>query len=116
MALCKVIATLADQLEFQLGGIEENHSNMIAVMKNMPLYLEKGDLAAWEADYRSAIGDSEDESSQAYKAIDLVYELAGLNLFSAFQVSETERVYKHVVSELGKLGLKVSEGMDVSQW
>lgn len=116
MALCKTIATLAEQIELQLNGIQENHSNMITVMKEMPLYLEKGDLSAWEADYRSAIGETEDESSKAYKAIDLVYELAAINIFGLFQVSETEQLYKKVVSELKKLGLNVSENMNVSQW
>lgn len=40
---------------------------MIAVMKNMPFYLEKGDLADWESDYRVSIGDAENESSTSYQ-------------------------------------------------
>ena len=116
MALCRTIATLAGQLEFQLEGMQENHRNMIAVMKNMPFYLEKGSLAKWESDYRAAIGDAEDESSTSYQAIDLVYELAGLNLFGAFQVTETQSLYIEIVVQLSSMGLQVSENMDVSQW
>ena len=116
MALCRTIATLAGQLEFQLEGMQENHRNMIAVMKNMPFYLEKGDLADWESDYRVSIGDAENESSTSYQAIDLVYELAGLNLFGAFQVTETQSLYKNIVIQLINMGLQVSENMDVSQW
>jgi hypothetical protein len=116
MALCRAIATLASQLELQLEGMQENHCNMIAVMKNMPFYLEKGNLAEWESAYRASIGDVEDESSAPYKAIDLVYELAGLNLFGSFQVAETQSLYENVVVQLSSLGLKVSENLDVSQW
>lgn len=89
---------------------------MITVMKSMPFYLEDGDLAKWESDYRKAMGDSEDESSQTYRAIDLIYELAGLNLFGEFQVSETEKIYKHVVCELRKLKIETTGGLNVSQW
>jgi hypothetical protein len=116
MALCRVIATLASQLEFQLEGMQENHRNMIAVMKNMPFYLEEGSLAKWESAYRAAIGDIEDESSTSYQAIDLVYELAGLNLFGAFQAAETQSLYKNIVVQLSNMGLQVTENMDVSQW
>ena len=116
MGLCRTIATLAGQLELQIEDVQENHKNMIAVMKNMPSYLEQGDLSKWESDYREAIGQSEDELSINYRAIDLVYELAGLNLFGAFQASETKALYRHVVSELDKLRFKVSEDMNVEQW
>lgn len=116
MSLCRVISTLASQLELQVDNLQENHSIMIAVMKNMPFYLEEGDLAKWESDYRRALGDSEDESSRTYKAIDLIYELAGLNLFGKFEVLETKRLYKYVVSELKKLGIESSGDLDVSQW
>lgn len=116
MALCRTVATLAGQLEFQLEGMQENHRNMIAVMKNMPFYLEKGNLAEWESAYRDSIGDAEDESSASYRAIDLVYELAGLNLFGAFQVGETQSLYKNIVVQLSNMGLQVSENMDVSRW
>ena len=116
MGLCRTIATLAGQLEVQLGGMEENHRNMIVVLKDMPSYFKRGNLAAWEANYREAIGPQENESSDIYQAIDLVYELAGLNLFGAFQAAETRSLYKHIVFKLRKLGLQVSEDMDVSQW
>ncbi|MEQ3513512.1 hypothetical protein ABMY35_09270 [Pseudoalteromonas sp. BZB3] len=96
--------------------MKETHRNMIAVMKNMPFYLESGNLAGWESAYRDSIGDDKGESSASYQAIDLVYELADLNLFGSFQVSETEPLYKNIVVQLGKMGLPVSENMDVSQW
>ncbi|TCI04783.1 hypothetical protein EZV61_02085 [Corallincola luteus] len=116
MALCRTIATLASQLELQLEGMHENHRNMIAVMKNMPFYLEKGNLAEWESAYRASIGDAEDESSASYQAIDLVYELAGLNMFGSFQATETQSLYKNIVVQFSNMGLQVSENMDVSQW
>lgn len=85
-------------------------------MKSMPFYLEDGDLAKWESDYRKVMGDPEDESSRIYRAIDLIYELAGLNLFGEFQVSETKKLYKHVVCELRKLKIETTGGLNVSQW
>ena len=107
---------MAGQLETQLEGAQQNHRNMMAVMKNMPSYLEQRGLSEWESDYRKAIGPNENELSINYRAIDLVYELAGLNLFGSFQPSETKALYRHVVSELDKLGFQVSEDMDVEQW
>lgn len=116
MPLCKTVSILADELEQQLCGLNMNHKNMLTIMKEMPSYLVIGNLARWEEDYRSAIPDDEDESSQNYKAIDLIYELAGFNLFAAFQETETKRIYNFVVSELAKSKITVSGDLDVSQW
>ncbi len=116
MALSKTISVLARSLEKQLGDIQSNHQDMLEVMKNMPTYLELNDMAVWEADYREAIGSMEDENSEAYKAIDLLYELAGTNLFVAFDKRETERVYKYVASELMKMHLEIPRNLDVSEW
>lgn len=99
-----------------MEGFKKNHLNMIAVMKNMPSYLESNDLSKWESDYRKAIGDNDDETSEQFKAIELIYEIAGLNLFGEFQAQESENVYKHVISELAKLNIQVSENLDVSEW
>ena len=58
----------------------------------------------------------EDENTIQYKAIDLVYELAGLNLFGAYMEKESLRIYRFVVEELAKLNIKVPNNLNVSQF
>ena len=116
MSLCKTVSTLAEELENQLINISDSHKAMLEVMKNMPKYLEAGDLAKWEEDYRAAISNEEDELSFNCQAIDLLYELAGANLFGAFQVDDTKRIYKLIVNELENKNIKVSENLSVEKW
>lgn len=107
---------MAASIEEQLDDVQQNHREMITVMKNMPVYLDRGDLATWEHDYRCAIGIHEDESSETYKAIDLIYEVAALNLFGKFQERESRKTYKRAIKELIKMGLSVPSNLDVSEW
>ena len=107
---------MASELESQLAELKPNHRRMLSEMKKMPSYLRKGNLSEWEADYRNAIGEEEDEESFNYRAIDLLYELAGLNLFRAYNVAETVRMYSWVVEKLQQQGIKVTENLDVSEY
>ncbi|PKG80619.1 hypothetical protein CXF85_21060 [Colwellia sp. 75C3] len=116
MSLCLVVSKLATELETQLDGCTSSQQSMLKVMVDMPKYLAKNDLALWEADYRSSISEDEDEKSLEYKAIDILYELAGLNLFGKFQVSVSKQVYSSVVANLERLGIQVTSDLDVSRW
>ena len=116
MSACKTISILASEIEAQLNELPSSHRKMISVMKKMPNYLTEGNLAKWEADYRNAISDDEDEKSTSYKAIDLVYEIAAINLFGEYQKIETKKIYHVVVQKLKKLGLTVSHDLVVDEW
>jgi len=116
MGVCTTIAKLASEIETQLVDLTENQRGMIAVMKEMPSYLEKGDLAAWDSDYKATISDNENESSANFMAIDLIYEIAAINLYGAFESKKTKKWYKQAVKELRKLGVDITKGLDVSQW
>jgi len=85
-------------------------------MKEMPKYLEQGNLASWEKDYKTAISEREDEQSINYKAIDLLYEIAGLNLFGEFQVEDTIKIYSHAVNELKKMNINITNNLNVEKW
>jgi hypothetical protein len=116
MSLCLVVSKLATEIEIQLDGCTNNQQSMLKLMIEMPKYLAINNLALWEADYRSSISEDEDEISIEYKAIDILYELAGLNLFGEFQVSLSNQVYSSVVANLDRLGIQVTSGLDVSRW
>jgi hypothetical protein len=116
MSLCEAVSILASEVEDQLVNLNQSHLRMISIMKKMPAYLANGELASWEADYRSSISPGEDENANNFKSIELLYELAGLNLFSEFQKSETNRIYTFVVKELSKMNIRVSSNLNVSTW
>lgn len=116
MSLCIVISDLAKKLHSQFGDLEQNHQNMLDVMTRMPEYLAENDLAKWEADYREAITVVADESSEDYQTIDMLYELASLNLFGAFDPIKTKEVYSWLLAQLDKKGFKTTGGFDVSKW
>ncbi len=116
MSLCKVVSNLAKELRSQLCNLDQEHLNMLNVMEKMPEYLARNDLAEWEAEYRKATPIDVDETCENYQIIDMLYELAGFNLFGLFQQDKTKEIYSWLVSQLKNRGIKVKGGLDVSTW
>ncbi len=116
MSLCKTVSVLAKEIESQLTELSGSERRMIEVMKNMPSYLEAGDLSQWEADYRASMNDDEDEGRLNYWVIELLYELPALNLFGAFDPKKSESIYSFIIQGLAEIGIKVSENLDVHEW
>jgi len=116
MSLTSSISILAEDVEKQLVGLSESHRKILSIMKDMPSYFEDRNLADWESDYRAAIDVDEPENCHNWKAIDLIYDLAGFNLFSAFEIEETIKIYKKIVNELASLNIVVPKNLDVGKW
>jgi hypothetical protein len=115
MSLCRTVSILAKEIESQLNNLSDSERRMLEVMKNMPSYLNSGNLSQWEADYRASMND-EDEERMNFRIIELLYELPGLNLFGALDAKKTKSIYSFIVQELTNNGIKVSEGLDVHEW
>ncbi len=116
MSVCRTISILASEVEGQLTDISESHRNLLSVMKEMPRYLSDSNLAEWEADYRNAISIDENEESNNYRAIDLIYEIAALNLFGEFEAEKTKEIYHMAISELRKMNINVTSNLSVDKW
>ena len=116
MSLCLTISKLASEIELQLNDLSNEHRKMIQVAKSMPKYLDEKNLANWERDYREAIHPNEDELSNNYQIIDLLYELASFNLFGKYQAQETLSLYRNVAAQLSDKGIKVTNNFNVDKW
>lgn len=75
MSDCNATAVLASEIERQMDDLSVSHRAMISVMKNMPIYLKKGNLANWESDYTLVISDDEDEKNK--REIKNIYNVCG---------------------------------------
>ena len=116
MSLAKTASILALEVESQLQSLVKSHENILYVMKEMPSYLQEGNLNAWEASYRNAIDDNETEGDLNWRAIELIYDLAGFNLYGAFDKKQTKKIYKKIQKEFRSLGISIPDNLEVDKW
>ena len=116
MSVSQTIFILASEVETQLINLSESHQKMLSVLKELPKFVELRNLSKWDEHYKKSIPDDEDETSINYKIIDLLYELAATNLYGAFQKSETQRIYKLILSELKRQNIKVTKYSSLEKW
>ncbi len=116
MPVSETVRKLALEVESQLHSLSDGQTATLRILQLIPEYLEKNNLAAWDADFKLSIDDADDEESLNFRAIEMVSELAYENMYVAFSAQDTQKAYNAIVRELGRLNISVSEDMDVSVW
>ena len=115
MPICETVSMIAKRLEEQLPGPTANQLKMLAVLKAMPDYKQRGELPLWNADYKSS-RNKDEKSTPNFAAIELVYELGRYNLFGEFDEDGVLRRYHITVAELARRNISVNRDLDVSEW
>jgi hypothetical protein len=115
MPICETVSVLAKQLEEQLSSVTPEQSRMLAILKEMPRYRQKGDLHSWSTDYKNSRNKNEN-SDPNFSAIELIYEIGRYNLSTEFDQEGTVRLYHIATAMLAKGNISISRDLDVSKW
>ena len=115
MSVCESVSILAKELEEILVDPTEPEKKRLNALKKMPEYLENTRLDLFDKAFTSAYSDEENESTVSFQAIEIIGTLAFENMYVAFSFEDTLRTYKWAVEELCKLGLSISNNLDMPE-
>ena len=115
MTISDTVAALAKALESQITNPTDAQTRSLAVLQQMPTFSGQRRLDDWEMEYKASLNDDEELLANS-KAIDLVFELGALSLYTTFRADLTSNYYRQLVGQLSSLGYSVPEDLDVSTW
>ena len=115
MTVSTAVSALAKAIESQITNPTDAQARSLAVLRQMPAFSDQRRLDDWEREYKASLSDCEEHLNNS-KAIDLVFELGALNLYTTFRGDLTANCYRQLVGQLSSLGYSVPEDIDVSTW
>lgn len=115
MPVCESVSILAKELEEVLVDLTEPERKRLSALKKMPKYLEEMRLDLFDEEFTSAYSDEENESTISFQAIEIIGNLAFENMYVAFSLEDTLSTYKWAIEELRKLGIFISNNLDMSE-
>lgn len=115
MTVSTTVTALAKAIESQITSPTDAQARSLTLLQQMPAFSDQRRLDDWEREYKASLKDDEEHLNNS-QAIDLVFELGALNLYTTFRGDLTAKYYRQLVGQLSSLGYSVPEDLDVSTW
>jgi hypothetical protein len=116
MRLSIVVAALADELARGTLPLTADQLRLVGVLKDLPDYVDRGLLVDWDQELRAEIAPITFSDPAAAALLQLVYDLAMLNLYGTFDEPETNNMYHTVRAAFGNAGLATPNVTTIDDW
>jgi hypothetical protein len=114
MALCEVVAAIAEAIESVRQPLTNREAFLLHVLKSMPLYRNVGKLDLWEYVYDQIA--PKEKLTDTEKLMDDVLEFGRANMYSAFDPMFVRECYDRIVPTLTRAGIPLPTSPDLSGW
>ena len=115
MALCEVVAAIADAVIGRRQPLTPAEACLLHVIKGIPLYRDIKRLDAWETAV-NAVTPHDLPSTNTGRLIEELIMLGLCNLYQRFQPQRTQEYYKRLVPFFAEAGETLPEEPDLSGW
>ncbi|MDP1797720.1 MAG: hypothetical protein Q8K78_09575 [Planctomycetaceae bacterium] len=115
MGLCEAITALTDALAANCKDLDSRQRLRIHVIRSILIYRDARRIDAWDQAIRDVFGN-ERSVFITDQLIEEIADLGRLNLYGAFDVTETLNEYRRIVQRFKAEGISTPPIPDFSDW